>query len=174
VSVTIISADSAVKWNGGLTGNWDINNAGNAIWQTVPSGSPTYYVEAGTGNDAVLFDDSLTGTPNVILTTTLAPQAITVSNSSANYIFAGSGKLTGATGLTKQGSGTLTIANGGNNDFSGTFFIDIQRVVFSGANALTFSQTVGPQNWTIVGDAGANAVNVAMMASGRGSASCCV
>src|SRR5262249_36999579 len=118
VTVTILSADSAVKWNGGVSGNWDINNNGNTVWQTVPSANTTYYIEAGSGSDVVLFNDTLTGTSNVTLTATLAPQAITVSNSSANYLFTGPGKLTGTTGLTKQGTGTLTIANSGNNDFS--------------------------------------------------------
>ena len=61
VSVTITSADVAVKWNGGVAGVWDIINIGNNIWQTVPSGNATDYIESGSGNDSVIFDDTATG-----------------------------------------------------------------------------------------------------------------
>jgi fibronectin-binding autotransporter adhesin len=131
VTMTIISADSAVKWNGGAGGDWDVNNAGNAIWQTVPSGGTTHYIEAGSGNDSVLFNDTLTGTPNVNLTTTLSPQSITVSNSAVNYLFTGTGRLSGAAGLTKEGAGALTIANSGNNDFSGDIALTAGTLVIS-------------------------------------------
>ena len=136
VTITILSADSAVKWKGGSLGQWDINNTTNTIWQTVPSGSTTYYIEAGSGNDAALFDDTLTGTSNVTLTATLAPQAVTVSNSTANYTFSGSGKLTGTAGLTKQGAGTLTIANLGNNDFSGDIALTAGTLVISNSSSI--------------------------------------
>jgi autotransporter-associated beta strand protein len=143
VTVTITSADSAVKWNGGGAGNWDISNAGNSIWQTVPSGNPTYYIESGSGNDVVLFNDFLTGTSNVNLTTTLAPQGITVSNSAVKYLFTGNGKLTGATGLTKNGNGTLTLANSGNNDFSGNLTLTAGTLVISNNSALANSISGG-------------------------------
>jgi autotransporter-associated beta strand protein len=39
------------------------------------------------------------------------------------YGFAGSGKISGLTGLTKQGSGTLVVANSGVNDFGGDITI---------------------------------------------------
>ena len=136
VSVTIISADSAIKWKGTAGGNWDINNTGNTIWQTVPSAASTYYIEGGTGNDVVLFDDSLTGTTNVNLTTALTPQGITVNNSAVNYAFTGSGRLTGGTGLTKSGSGTLTIANSGSNDFSGDILLNAGTLVVSNASPI--------------------------------------
>ena len=136
VTVTIMSADSAVKWKGGPDGNWDINDAGNLIWQTVPSGNPTDYIEAGSGNDITRFDDTLTGTPNVNLTTTLAPQALTVSNSAVNYLLTGPGKITGTTGLTKQGSGTLTVANSGNNDFSGDIALAAGTLVISNNSSI--------------------------------------
>src|SRR5262249_22678855 len=68
--------------------------------------------------------------------TTLAPQAITVANSSANYLFAGPGKLTGTTGLSKQGTGTLTIANSGNNDFSGDIALSAGTIVISNNSSI--------------------------------------
>jgi autotransporter-associated beta strand protein len=136
VTITITSADSAVKWNGGASGNWDINNAANTIWQTVPSASTTYYIESGSGNDVALFDDTATGTTNVNLTTTLTPQSLTVSNTTKNYLFNGAGKITGSTGLNKFGSGTLTIANSGNNDFSGNLALNAGTLVISNTSSI--------------------------------------
>ena len=136
VTITITSADSAVKWNGGSAGNWDISDAGNTIWQTVPSGNTTFYIESGSGNDVVLFNDTLTGTNTVNLATSLTPQGITVSNNAVNYLFSGNGKLTGATGLTKQGNGTLTIANSGNNDFSGPIALTTGTLVISNSSSI--------------------------------------
>ncbi len=136
VTVTIVSADTAVKWQGGSSGNWDINDAANTLWQTVPSGNATYYIESGSGNDVALFDDSLTGTSNVNLTTTVTPQALTVSNSAANYLFTGPGRITGATGLTKYGSGSLTMANSGNNDFSGPIALNAGTLIISNNSSI--------------------------------------
>jgi autotransporter-associated beta strand protein len=129
VSVTITSADVAVKWNGGASGVWDINNVANNIWQTVPSGNATDYIESGSGNDSVIFDDTATGITSVNLTATVTPQSLAVTNSTKNYTIAGTGKITGGTGLVKDGSGTLTIANGGNNDFSGNILLNAGTLV---------------------------------------------
>jgi autotransporter-associated beta strand protein len=159
VSVSITSADSAIKWNGGVAGNWDINDGANAIWQTVPSGNPTDYIESGSGNDSVIFDDSATGTTSVNLTTTLTPQSLAVTNSTQSYLFAGPGKITGATGLVKAGGNTLTIANGGNNDFSGNILLNAGTLVVSNdwnlANSVSGSGALvknGPGTLTLSGD----------------------
>ena len=159
VTMNITSADTGVKWKGSSSTNWDISDTGNLNWLTVPSGNAAYYIEAGSGNDSVLFDDSLTGTSNVNLTTTLTPQSVTVSNSAANYLFAGSGRITGATGLTKAGSGTLTLGSTGNNDFSGPIAINGGTLVvsnnaawgntISGIGALT---KIGNSTLTLSGD----------------------
>ena len=58
------------------------------------------------------------------LTATLTPSAVVVSNETQNYVWSGAGKLSGTTGLTKQGAGSLTIANSGVNDNSGTTTIE--------------------------------------------------
>jgi len=76
---------------------------------------PTFY---GQGN-AVQFNDSALGTTTVNLTTTVNPGSVTVNNSSLPYTFNGSGKISGSTGLTKQGSSTLSIANTGGNNYTG-------------------------------------------------------
>lgn len=105
------------RWTGATDGNW---NTATQNWREVNSGNVTAYLEGVNGSDSVLFDDNATGTTNVNLTAALAPSNITVNNPTKDYTFAGSGKLSGITGLLKQGAGKLTIANTGGNDYAGT------------------------------------------------------
>ncbi|MHA3775168.1 beta strand repeat-containing protein [Verrucomicrobiota bacterium sgz303538] len=118
-----ITGNAKPVWRGGVNGNWDIDStanggAGTANW--LATAGPNTYVESPTvGSDAVVFDDTATGTTNVNLTTTLTPSAVAVNNSARNYTLSGSGRLTGTALLTKSGTGTLTIANTGTNDYSG-------------------------------------------------------
>lgn len=58
---------------------------------------------------------------NPSLGTTLSPGSVIV-NGSSNYTFAGSGKLSEATGITKNGTGTLLVNNA--NDFTGQVLIN--------------------------------------------------
>jgi fibronectin-binding autotransporter adhesin len=141
VSINIISADTGIKWQGGVAGNWDISDTGNTIWKTFPSGNTSYYIESGSGNDSVIFDDSLTGTNGVNLTTTVSPQAITVSNTAASYRFTGPGGISGTTGLTKNGTNTLTIANSGNNNFSGPIALNAGTLVISNSSSIANTLT---------------------------------
>lgn len=63
----------------------------------------------------------------------LSPALVTVSNT-ADFTFAGSGKLSGQTSLVKEGSGTLTLATA--NDYSGTTVIEGGTVTVGTAAAL--------------------------------------
>jgi autotransporter-associated beta strand protein len=107
-----------INWNGlvGSTpnGNWDISTKN---WIT--NGVQTNYFQG----DFVAFDDTLAGTTNVVLTTAMTPSSLTINNSSSNYLFTGTGRISGATGLLKQGSGALILDNAGNNDFVGAVTI---------------------------------------------------
>jgi fibronectin-binding autotransporter adhesin len=118
ITVTINSVDNAIKWDG-TSANWDVNNSGNLNWKGVPSGTLTYYIEDVTGNDAVRFDNTASGTTTVNLTGTVAPATLTVTNPGVTYTFSGPGKITGSAALLKQDTGTLIINNGGSNDFTG-------------------------------------------------------
>src|SRR5205823_3279154 len=60
-----------------------------------------------------------TSATNVAVSATVLPTSVTVSNVSKNYIFTGSGRISGAAGLTKQGAGQLIFDQSGSNDFTG-------------------------------------------------------
>src|SRR5205823_12574589 len=70
------------------------------------------------GNPAT-FDDNALGTTTVKLVTTVSPASVIVTNNTLAYTFTGSGKISGSTGLTKQGTNTLTIAAAGTNNYTG-------------------------------------------------------
>ncbi len=122
VTLTITSVDVApdatLRWVGDATGNWDIDNPANAVWQAVSSSQITHY----TDGVPVLFDDTATGTTTIQLLSGLSPAAVTVNNTSKTYAFEGFGGLFGEMGLTKQGSGVLNIAN--QNFYTGVTVIE--------------------------------------------------
>ncbi|HTB83677.1 MAG TPA: autotransporter-associated beta strand repeat-containing protein [Candidatus Sulfotelmatobacter sp.] len=108
-----ITAVNLPRWEGLAGGNWDIGVTTN--WINIGTGLPTTY---GDGN-AVVFNDNAIGTTNVNLVTTVSPSSVTANNSSLNYTLAGSGKISGSTGFTKEGTGTFTIVNTGGNNYTG-------------------------------------------------------
>lgn len=130
--------DDYLKWNGNPNGNWDI--AGTANWKT--NGVSTVYPELWQPGEAVLFDDSLTGTTNVILTTNVSPAQVTINNTNVDYVFTGPGKLTGSTILTKSGPGTLILATT-SNDYTGTTIIQSGTLRVAATNAIPSDPTQG-------------------------------
>jgi autotransporter-associated beta strand protein len=123
INLTITSTEQ-VKWNGEVSNDWDIDpdgsgGSGTPNWKTTVTDASTRYIQGSGGSDVVNFDDTATGTGSVNLTASLSPVSVTVNNSTLDYTFTGSGKLTGSTGLEKTGTGTLTLANTAVNDFTG-------------------------------------------------------
>jgi autotransporter-associated beta strand protein len=111
VDLYLFDGPKPLTWTGTASGDWDIDTTTNWLAFGV---TPIAYLNA----DSVRFDD--TSTRNIVnLTTTLKPGAVTVSNQIVNYVFTGSGNLSGFGNLTKDGAGTLTMANSGINDFTG-------------------------------------------------------
>ena len=103
------SSNPNLVWTGGLNGNvWDVATTTNWFNGTGPD---VFYQEDGAN-----FTDSGATNPVVSLATVLYPTAVTV-NSSSNYTFTGSGRISGLATLTKSGTGTLTLTT--SNDFAG-------------------------------------------------------
>jgi autotransporter-associated beta strand protein len=120
------------KWTGLDNGNWVVGPTGaSSNWRLVTAGTATDYIE----NDAVLFDDSATGTAAVDITTaSVSPHSTTFNNSTKNYTIAGSGGGIGGTGtLTKNGTGSATIS--ANNSYSGVTTINAGTLTLSGSNS---------------------------------------
>ena len=151
-----ISGFDFPKWTGAINANWDVDDGtptGTANWKEVTNGGATRYLQGGSGSDKVLFDDTATGSTTINLTTTLTPTGITVDNTTKNYTFQGSGRLSGTGGLTKDGTGTLRIANAGTNDFIGATIINAGTVeIGDGATAGAGSLSASPiaNNATLV------------------------
>ena len=99
INVTVGGAVNLIWTGTGSSSAWDANSTAN--WN---SDTLTFMTA-----DAVTFDDTAT-TNTATITGTLKPGSITV-NATGNYLFQGSGNITGATGLTKDGTGTLVNSN---------------------------------------------------------------
>jgi fibronectin-binding autotransporter adhesin len=120
-----------------------VGNAANNVWDHVgafnwvdASLTPQQFFNV----DTVTFDDSSTVAGDVLVSGQVSPGSATV-NAARNYTFAGTGAITGGTGLVKQNTGTLIIAN--NNTYTGT--TDIQGGTLQiGAGGTTGSVGAGP------------------------------
>ena len=121
VDLVLLDGPKGLFWTGTANNRWDINSSLN--WRAFGV-TPSVFLDV----DLVRFDDSA-GSANVVnLTTTVLPSAVTVSNETSSYIFLGEGKISGPTGLTKDGAGTLVLDNSGTNDFFGPFTINAGTV----------------------------------------------
>ncbi len=102
--------------------------AGGGIWAAGTGGwkdsaatpAEVSYLETTIPGDAVQFEDMVSsglGPFSIALNTTVSPASVTANNPTKNYTISGSGKISGATSLTKSGSGTLTLVTA--NDYTG-------------------------------------------------------
>ncbi|HTX21138.1 MAG TPA: NPCBM/NEW2 domain-containing protein [Candidatus Aquilonibacter sp.] len=125
------AANRQLVWTGtdaSNPNNWDVSTSEN--WET--NGVTTTYNQG----DVVRFDDSATGQTNIYLTTVLAPGSLTVSNNVLIYDLGaggqGGGRISGVTGLSKQGTNVLILdegnTSGSYNDFSGGLTINAGTV----------------------------------------------
>ncbi len=129
--ITTNNVISQLVWNGTDSSNpnhWDVGTSLN--WKSNSVSAP--YIQ----NDLVTFDDTATGQTNIDLMTLLTPGSLTVSNNTHIYNLGagglGGGRISGATGLIKQGSNLLILdegnASGSYNDFSGGLTINAGTV----------------------------------------------
>lgn len=145
-----------LTWAGGLAGNaWDTSTAN---WR----GAVTIYANG----DGALFNDSGSANPPVALNQAVSPGIVTFNNTNNNYVIAGPGKITGSTGLNKNGPGLLTLLT--TNDYSGVTDIEGGALVLG--NGVTNGSVAGPitDDASVVYDlAGNNSVTNTI--SGNGS-----
>jgi autotransporter-associated beta strand protein len=135
IDVEITSAQG-IRWKGSVDSNWDVDptgagTTGTANWETTVTTAATRFLQAPSSKDAALFDDLAAGTGDVSvnLTTKHMPTAISINNPTRNYIFAGSGSLSGITVLEKSGAGSLQISNTTANDYAGGTLLDEGSII---------------------------------------------
>jgi autotransporter-associated beta strand protein len=118
-------------WIGdGLTNTWDAQGATN--WN---SGAPSQFFNL----DNVTFNDVGSASPAVNVVGALVPGTMTVSNSAQNYALKGTGSLSVAGPLNKQGTGSLTFSNINDNTFSSLVTVSNGTVTFANNGQNTFS-----------------------------------
>ncbi len=150
-SIDLVITNTTIKtdtWRGNINGNWDI---GTANWFS--GGNSASYLQG----DSVVFDDTLTGTTNVILTTSLSPASVSVNNSASNYVFSGTGLISGATGLLKSGNDTLTLSETGGDNFVGGITANGGTLVLDNpGNAISGGLNIGSSGTVQIGNNDAN------------------
>jgi autotransporter-associated beta strand protein len=82
----------------------------------------------------VTFNDANNGHYAVTIGAAVDPTVVTVNNSSGNYVFSGSGSITGAATLTKSGSGSLTLATA--NSYTGSTTISAGTLIVTNSASL--------------------------------------
>lgn len=100
VRLVVSGTNANLTWTGANGGLWDRQTT--AAWS---GASPATFFN----HDAVTFNDTAT-TGNVSITQPVAPQSITVNNSSARAYTLTGAPITGTTSLVKSGTGSLTLS----------------------------------------------------------------
>ncbi len=117
-------------WDPVANGVWDVTNTAN--WYNTGSGVNDVFQT----NDNVSFNDSGSAFLNVTIGPGIAvqPASVVVSADVNNYTFSGAGKITGTTGIEKDGAGSLTISTV--NDFTGPVNINYGTLIAANSGAL--------------------------------------
>ncbi len=111
-------------WKGnGTSHTWNNTNS-NQVWMN--GAAPSGFGDT----DTATFDDSGSNSPDISISGTVRPSAVTV-DSSKNFTFTGTGGIGGASSLTKSGTGTLTLSNTGANTFPLDILMDGGAIVLS-------------------------------------------
>ncbi len=114
VNLTVTGSSVDLKWASTFDTSWSPNGSYN--WINLATSSS----DAFQNGDTVLLDDSVggvTNTLNIGSGVAVLPWAITNNSALNNYTIMGAGKISGVTGLLKNGTSTLTITT--TNDFTG-------------------------------------------------------
>ncbi|HEX3358194.1 MAG TPA: autotransporter-associated beta strand repeat-containing protein, partial [Tepidisphaeraceae bacterium] len=129
IKLNVSGSNANLVWAGTNT-TWDVLGAFNWL-----NGVARDTFKEG---DAVTFDDSATNF-SVVLSTTLYPASITFNgNTNWSVTASGSGRISGGTGITKNGNGTVLLAAGLGlaNDYTGPVNINGGILKMNGALSL--------------------------------------
>lgn len=145
----VVTTVNLPRWEGQPGSNWDIGISAN--WINQGNDQTTVY---GQGN-SVLFDDrATTTTPNLVAVVT--PSSVTFNNESKDYTLTGSGKISGSTGLSKQGAAATTLANTTANDYTGKTVIaggtlSVANLANGGSPSAIGASSASPTNLVLAG-----------------------
>jgi len=148
---------------------WSANN-NDGVWDTAYS---TNWINLSNSlqtvfnpGDQVLFDDTVGVPTNVTMSGVVSPSTITVNSSINNFTFSGSGAITGAGSLIKEGSSTLTINSPAN--FTGAATIGGGAVYAGDSSFASVSSVTITNNATLDFAGGALSGNLPITVSGTG------
>ena len=125
----------ADQWGGAINTLWDTTTLN---WTNNSGGAVNY-----NDLDLVTFDDRAhSGT--VTVSGTRVPASLTVQNDVLNYTFNGSGKISGAVQLVKDGVASLTLAETGGDNFNGGIQLNVGTLILDNAgSAISGGLTIG-------------------------------
>jgi fibronectin-binding autotransporter adhesin len=124
------------KWTGAVNAVWNIDTTPN--WVETDSGQSTLYLQSSSGTDAVVFDDSATGSTTITLNEAVTPVGMTFNNATKDYSISGAGSIGGSAGILKGGAAALTLATA--NTFAGGVALNDGRLNIGNAGALGSSK----------------------------------
>ncbi len=122
ITLSVVGNPASLTWNGSASSYaWNVNSSTN--WLNTGTAKSDVFING----DLVTFAGSGSATTSVNIASAVSPGSVTFKNNSTkNYVFTGSGYITGATGLTLEASNTakIVIANSGSNDFTGAIAVN--------------------------------------------------
>jgi fibronectin-binding autotransporter adhesin len=113
IQLVVTSAGTPV-WVGQPADSWDL--AGTTNWRTSVTATPTSF----DNGEPVIFDDTASNF-TVNLAAQVGPSSLLVNVETNDYLFSGSGGITGAISFVKTGAGGVTISS--TNSFTGPMVI---------------------------------------------------
>jgi fibronectin-binding autotransporter adhesin len=130
VILTYSAPVGVLNWIGdGVNNFWSTNNA-DIDWDGSNNGLADSTYSDGA---LVVFGSEGTNNPIVTIGTTVAPTSISI-NSASNYVFTGSGGISGVTSLSVSGGSLVTINT--TNSYSGGTTLSAGRILAGNVNAL--------------------------------------
>jgi fibronectin-binding autotransporter adhesin len=133
INLVVSGANADLTWNSPASQAWDVNTSLN--WLNLGTAQPSVFQQG----DAVLFNDVAGLQPAVTVGVTVYPGSLTVKDGALAYTLSGGGRISGNTGITKQGTNVLTVSTA--NDFNGP--VSVQEGTLRAGNAAALGSTIG-------------------------------